>query len=405
MNDNVKVDRIIIDALTKQYPKAIADLRLEWRDKGYLDMPDALSEDEYIITRLPTRLEQLRQAFTEYDQSSRLAGLAAEFKIKHNPKLWQKHYPTGFKLLDDALGGGFTAGVHYIGAISSLGKSTIALQMMDQMAADGTQCIYVSLEMRRIDLTAKLVSMHTYLDTPEQPKLAKTMTMLLNQEISSNFTDKEWSIITNAADKVQARGRNISILESQTKPVTVDDIAYYIDRYVSTYNVKPVVIIDYLQILAPSEQVKGYSDKQVVDYNITKFRSLAATYDIPIIVISSFNRGNYNVKVSQQAFKESGNIEYSADSLIGLQFAGINEDRFDMDEAKLKYPRDVELVILKQRYGPSNYTISYKFYTKYNYFQEVEWVKLPQKVKTPFEQRQHNVKMGSSSHKNNDRIV
>ena len=58
----------------------------------------------------------------------------------------------------------------------------------------------------------------------------------------------------------------------------------------------------------------------------------------PMVVISSFNRENYSVRVSMQAFKEIGAIEYSTDVLIGLQLKGGGNKNFDIDQTKSKIP-------------------------------------------------------------------
>src|SRR5699024_3347714 len=45
--------------------------------------------------------------------------------------------PTGFKQLDGILDGGIREGLHVLGAISSLGKTTLAMQIADQIAQYG----------------------------------------------------------------------------------------------------------------------------------------------------------------------------------------------------------------------------------------------------------------------------
>lgn len=71
-----------------------------------------------------------------------------------------------------------------------------------------------------------------------------------------------------------------------------------------------------------------------------------------------------------EAFKESGAIEYSSDVLIGLQLAGAGGKNFDVNEAKRKDPRDIELVILKNRNGRTGDKIRYSYYPLFNYFVE-----------------------------------
>jgi replicative DNA helicase len=72
-----------------------------------------------------------------------------------------------------------------------------------------------------------------------------------------------------------------------------------------------------------------------------------------------------------QAFKESGGIEYSADVLLGLQLKGVEEKgNFDVELAKSKTPREIELKILKNRRGNTGEKIDLFYYPQYNYFTE-----------------------------------
>ena len=73
------------------------------------------------------------------------------------------------------------------------------------------------------------------------------------------------------------------------------------------------------------------------------------------------------------AFKESGAIEYGSDVLIGLQLAGLegNGKEKDIEEKKSKEVREIELRILKNRNGKTGTRKEYKFYTLFNYFEEV----------------------------------
>jgi replicative DNA helicase len=96
------------------------------------------------------------------------------------------------------------------------------------------------------------------------------------------------------------------------------------------------------------------TDKQIVDRNISELKRLTRDLDIAVIAISSFNRQNYAEEVSFESFKESGAVEYSVDVLIGLQLwvkksTPQAEKREAIDDAKRKDPREIELVILKNR--------------------------------------------------------
>ncbi|GHT57221.1 hypothetical protein AGMMS50233_10350 [Endomicrobiia bacterium] len=101
---------------------------------------------------------------------------------------------------------------------------------------------------------------------------------------------------------------------------------------------------------------------------MTELKRISRDYNIPVIVISSFNRTNYLNEVGFESFKKSGSIEYSADVLIGLQLkqnwtkSTLNEKREIVNEAKVKSPREIELVILKNRMHKAWNKIDFNYY-------------------------------------------
>ena len=130
----------------------------------------------------------------------------------------------------------------------------------------------------------------------------------------------------------------------------------------------PIVIIDYLQILAPYSD--RATDKQNTDKAVMELKRISRDYKTAVIGVSSFNRANYKEAVTMEAFKESGAIEYSSDVLIGLQLKGAGSKDFNATEAKKKNPREIELIILKNRNGSTGEKIEFKFYPLFNYFAE-----------------------------------
>ena len=79
---------------------------------------------------------------------------------------------------------------------------------------------------------------------------------------------------------------------------------------------------------------------------------------------------SYNSPVDMSAFKESGAIEYSSDVLMGLQLKGVNDNGFNANIEKEKDPREVELVILKNRNGKTSSGISFKYHKLFYCFEE-----------------------------------
>ena len=137
----------------------------------------------------------------------------------------------------------------------------------------------------------------------------------------------------------------------------------------SVLHTHPVVIIDYLQLLAPySERM---TDKQSVDKNIDELKLMSRDLRIPLFLISSYNRGSYQKDADESAYKESGKIEYGSDVLIALQLQGMDTEGFSPKVAKKSIPRYIEAVIVKSRNGYIGQKVRIEYNPKYHYMREM----------------------------------
>ena len=313
----------------------------------------------------------------EYDGQFSAKAFLSDFVDGISESVNTEVIPTGFESLDNMLDGGLYEGLYGIGAISSLGKTTFALQMADQIAAQGYEVLIFSLEMSRNELIAKSISRNTLRRVKQSGgnmQHAKTTRGIMSCKKYSSYCQAEKELIRTSINDYEKIAGNIFIREG-IGDVTAETIAEQVREHIESGHKRPVVIVDYLQILSPKNE--KWTDKQNTDNAILTFKRLSRDYKIPAIVISSFNRENYSVKVSMQAFKESGAIEYSTDVLIGLQLKGVGNKNFDIDQAKSKNPREVEAVILKNRNGRTGGRIGFDFYAMFNYFTESDVAPVP----------------------------
>lgn len=276
---------------------------------------------------------------------------------------------TGFKNLDKEING-VVPGLYVLGAISSLGKTTYITQLADQMASRGEHIIFFSLEQSRFELVAKSISRQTCMINPKEAKTS--LAIMQNTDVAD--------ITIKAVEQYQPIAHNTIIVEGNFN-INVISIREYVEQYIAFTGIKPVVVLDYLQILRPIND--RLTDKQQVDYNVTELKRISRDYDIPIFVICSFNRDNYTTTVDFTSFKESGAIEYSADVVMGLQLKvmeeiqemkkpTISQIRNKINDAKNETPRRVELIGLKNRNGKSYFKCNYKYYPAFNYFEEAD---------------------------------
>lgn len=302
------------------------------------------------------------------NELSSLAKTIQQFTSNNRASIAIKRFPTGMKHLDAALGGGLSAGLYILGAIPNLGKSTFVLQIAQNLSASGVPVFFFSMEMPKNRIASKAISRQLYL---ESGNAKFSSDMLLNERETQNpFL---WEQIEKVREKVSADCQNLYIIERSNTICSAEDIEKIVLAQMKLLpaNQKPVVIVDYLQILSGDSNSRFVSDKSIVDANIRVFTRLAAEQHLPVLVVSAFNRSNYRYEVSMESFKESGSIEYSADVILGMQLSAIRKKEFDINKEKAKTPRDIDIVILKQQYGSSGDTIPLQYFPANDYFKEV----------------------------------
>lgn len=280
------------------------------------------------------------------------------------------YIPTGYEALDGVLDGGLYEGLYIIGAISSLGKTTFIVQAADQMAAYGADILIFSLEMARSEIMAKSISRESFYVSLEQygdSRAAKTTRGITTGKRWPNYSREEVAAIKQAISNYATYSENLYIMEG-VGDIGVAQIREAVADHIRITGKKPVVIVDYLQLLAPNDPRS--TDKQNMDKAVLELKRISRDYKTPVIAISSLNRQSYGAPVSMEAFKESGAIEYSSDVLIGLQAAGAGSADFNIDAAKQKDPRQIELKILKNRNGRTGGTLAFEYYPLFNLYRE-----------------------------------
>ena len=112
---------------------------------------------------------------------------------------------TGFAALDEELGGGLVEGLYVIGALTSLGKTTFAMQIADSLANQDLDVLYFSLEMSKSLLISKSISRHTLLYCLQNninTSIAKTSRGILDGRRYKNYNSHSLMVIENAYEKL-----------------------------------------------------------------------------------------------------------------------------------------------------------------------------------------------------------
>ena len=276
---------------------------------------------------------------------------------------------TGFTTLD-AKSGGLYSGLYVIAAISSLGKTSFSLQLADQLAERGNDVLFFSMEQSRLELVSKSLA--------RRVAQADPFTGVTSLSIRKGYLPPE--VATATREYKRAVADRLSIIEGNFA-CDVSLIGDYIRQYVRRTGTRPVVFIDYLQILQAADDAKRQTTKETVDTSVTELKRISRELDLTVFIISSVNRANYLTPIDFESLKESGNIEFTADVIWGLQLQCLNDPLFDkkenikekrerVKEAKAATPRQIELCCLKNRYGIANYSCYFDYYPANDLFKE-----------------------------------
>lgn len=197
-----------------------------------------------------------------------------DFKLNHPNEL--RGISTGYDYLDAKLDGLKAGEVTIIGARPAMGKTSLAINMTYNIAAnfyakhqqneqDNRCVVYVGLEYSPKEFAKKLLSLQTHIPYYK---------LRLGEDLDENFT------------KIRDAERALNEL-----PI------YYVDNVRSTDDIanklhkieqeKQIgcVVIDYLQLLGEEYQTKE-------DYSLVmaQIKALAVKFDVPVIVLSQLKR-------------------------------------------------------------------------------------------------------------------
>lgn len=267
-------------------------------------------------------------------------------------------------------------GLAILGGASSLGKTTFVVNLIDRLLDRGETVLYFSLEQLPIEIITKSLTRKVYEADPGTP--------LTNIDIKNGATD---ATVQRVKAEYAKHADHYDIITGNFR-TTADDITQYVENYRREHNnCKPVVVIDYLQLIAPPDGFRG-GIREYTDENLKTLKDMQKRNGLFVIAISSFNRSSNYEPISYESFKETSMIEFTCDYVWGLQLAILdaeNDDFYTVTGAKggrserpifdkrrmvnaeqEKMPKQVEFVSLKNRNGRQFFKAVFDYYQQYD---------------------------------------
>jgi len=182
--------------------------------------------------------------------------------------------PTGFRMLDQILNGGFGRGnLIMLAARPAMGKTALALTLADYAAKIGARVGFFSLEMGREELVERLLAMETGIDS----------TRLRMGQVH----DDEWQLLLAAANTYARR----PLLIDDSSILTLQEMRMKAMRMHAEHGLD-IIFVDYLQLMSVSRTGhSGFENRQQEVSALSRgLKGLARELKVPIVALSQLSR-------------------------------------------------------------------------------------------------------------------
>lgn len=246
--------------------------------------------------------------------------------------------PTGFKKVDEILGGFQRTDLIILAARPGVGKTAWALNIAENAASTGSKVIVFSLEMANTQLGQRLLSM--------------TANVPLENIRNGNISAEDWESLSEAQDSFYGT----DLVVDETSVITPIEMKNKCRRFKQERGGLDLVIIDYLQLMSMGGYRIEQREKEISA--ITRsIKIMAKELGCAVILLSQLSRGpeqrggDHMPKLSD--LRDSGAIEQDADIVIFLKRADYYESETDPANIDANTGLTCQVNIAKHRNGPT----------------------------------------------------
>lgn len=364
------VDKVLIDCvkdidLQVSFNSCIESIVNDYKVKEYGDrikgsLPRADDVNDAIrqtIAELETLLEEKQEEIKSVSE------LVKENKDNYfKPGIEKKKTYLGLREVDKMIGGVEGGDVVILAARPAVGKSALALQIIDYNAKKGKRVGYFNLEMQESQVYERLAAKASGIEMAR----IRNATRFLNDE------EQKFS----KGNEILMKYENVFV---RSGSATVNDLRLAVKN--GNYD---VVVLDYLQLLKPNKSRGANRYAEVGDIS-RGVKAIAMDFDVPIIALSQLNRaseGKEDREPNMSELRESGDIEQDASVIIMLW----NSDKDDKTKKKIKVDKARQGRLGTQELTFSGATMTFTEVAKNNSRTEDTdgFVKLPDNDDSPF---------------------
>lgn len=240
--------------------------------------------------------------------------------------------PTGYRDLDNVLGGGMLAsGMYVLAARPGMGKTTLAMNIADRVAKRTGPVLFISLEMDVEQLEAK--------------RAARESGVPGNKLLMQRLTDAEYTKVAQAADVLN----ELPLYVNQKASATVAEMETLARKVPGL----ALIVIDYLGKVSPGERGRLSSRYDYTTEISGAIKTMARRFRVPVLTLAQLNReseARQDHRPQLSDLRDTGAIEQDADGVIFLLRPEYYEGPGDRDPYA---PEELNVLVAKNRHGPT----------------------------------------------------
>ena len=230
--------------------------------------------------------------------------------------------------------------LHIIGARPGVGKSAFALYITLLMAQK-SRGLFFSLEMPLKQIIQRIISSQSRIE----------LEMLTNKERFNTLDSEQKQLVKVLFNKILKKSE-LKLYDGNFK---IDELEEYVKNE-KEINGIDFIVVDYLQLVKSNKTSSRY--EQITDISI-RLKQIAKDYDIAVIALSQLSRDiekRVDKDVYLADFRESGQIEQDASTILGLTTEPTDTEYKELMKVQILKNRQGQLGVMKYFYYKKNQT-------------------------------------------------
>ena len=238
--------------------------------------------------------------------------------------------PTGFKMLDDLLGGFQKSDLVVFAGRPGMGKTSWMLTVALQLARRDQRVAIFTMEMGVEQMVQRLISMETGI------RIQKLRT--------ANISSREQSRLSQAMGSIA----NLPLFIDDTPSITPIEMRTKCRRLQHEHGLD-IVMVDYMQLMSAG---KAYENNRVqeISYISRSLKELARELNVCLLSTAQLSRAveqRQDKRPQLSDLRESGSIEQDADAVMFLY----RDEVYNPDTTE--FPNQADVLLSKHRHGPT----------------------------------------------------